>query len=196
MPIVEGPGDVRAAPVLIRRILYERLGRYDIQVSQPKNAGGKSSLLKGIGKFVRYCLKTPPRCDAILVMVDSDSDCALDLVRRLREDCRSTGPGVPIAVVCAVREYESWFLADLPNVICGTAGLARDPEGVSGAKEALRILMPGMRYRETTDQARFSSQIDLARTSDNSRSFRRLCHAVEELANAIDSGEAGMTPAL
>ncbi len=36
-------------------------------------------------------------------------------------------------------------------------------------------------YKETLHQAKFSSLIDLSVASSNSRSFRRMVHAVEKL---------------
>ncbi len=38
LPIVEGEGDERAVPVLLRRIL-EHHGRYDVQVLKPQRRG-------------------------------------------------------------------------------------------------------------------------------------------------------------
>lgn len=56
VPIVEGPGDVEAAPVLLRKILFEHLGSHDIAVAKPKKAGGRSALDRagGVEKFVEY----------------------------------------------------------------------------------------------------------------------------------------------
>ena len=51
VPIVEGPGDRDASPVLLRRILFERLARYDITVARPKKANGKQDLFAASGKL-------------------------------------------------------------------------------------------------------------------------------------------------
>jgi hypothetical protein len=50
-------------------------------------------------------------------------------------------------------------------------------------------------YKEDEDQAAFTQRIDLELAKQNSRSFRRLCHAVEEIIAAIDGGTSAVTPA-
>jgi hypothetical protein len=56
-----------------------------------------------------------------------------------------------------------------------------NPEGKRGAKRELEKLMLES-YKETRHQAKFSALIDLKAASKNSRSFRRMVHAVETLA--------------
>ena len=190
VPIVEGHGEVYALPILMRKILAERLNRYDLRIARPINAKGKDTLRSRIDGFVSLTLND----DAALVLFDADEDCALELVRDICASCNGMNARIPIAVVCAVREYESWFLASFESVVDGGAGFPGDPDAVPNPKDSLRRAMPDGRYRETVHQAALSARIDLDAASANSRSFRRLCHAVEELASAIDSGTAIVTP--
>ena len=190
VPIVEGHGEVAALPVLIRKILAERLNRYDLRIARPINAKGKDTLRSRIDGFVSLTLND----DAALVLFDADEDCALELVRDICASCNGMNARIPIAVVCAVREYESWFLASLESVVDGGGGFAVDPDAIPNPKERLRRALPDERYRETAHQAGLTARIDIDAASANSRSFRRLCHAVEELASAIDSGTAVVTP--
>ena len=201
MPIVEGPGDVRAAPILLRKILSDYLNCYDVGVLAPKRVGGRGGLdrVGGIEKFIKYAAITPD-CEGILVLVDADSDCAIEWAKRTCDRCRQVGVAVPIAVVCAVLEYEAWFLASLDS-IRGSGRLNQDirfdgtPEALGGVKEWFTQQMPpGRAYKETIDQASFTSMIDVSLARDNSRSFRRLCHAVEELQSAMEAGSSSITP--
>ena len=201
MAIVEGAGDVKAAPVLLRKILYEYFDYYDIGVATPKKAGGRPALDRpgGIEKFIEYAALTP-NCGAIIVLVDADDDCATELAKQICDRCKIVGVSVPIAVVCAVREYEAWFLASL-DTIRGVLGSDHeinyegDPEALAGVKEWLTQQMPLNRaYKPTIDQATMSSLVDIPTAHANSRSFRRLCHAVEELQAAILTGSAVVTP--
>ena len=64
----------------------------------------------GIEKFIEYASYTPD-CAGILVLADSDSDCGIEWAQGMCARCKARGLSVPIAVVCAVREYEAWFLA-------------------------------------------------------------------------------------
>lgn len=201
MPVVEGPGDVEAAPVLLRKILWDHLNCFDIGVVKPKKAGGRSALDRagGIEKFVEYASYTP-NCGGILVLVDSDEDCAREWAKRIGDRCREVGISVPIAVVCAVREYEAWLLASLDSIRgCGRfhddIHYDGDPETLGGVKEWFTQQMPpGRAYKETIDQASMTSLIDISLASANSRSFRRLCHAMEELQSAMETGSAAVTP--
>ena len=193
-PIVEGPGDVAAVPVLLRKLLHESMLRHDTVVMKPVNCTGKSNLRKRIQDYISYCLGN--NCDAILVLFDADSDCALELVREVCEKCRRLNLPVPIAVVCAVREYESWFLASVASIVGHEAAPETNPEAVVNPKDRLKSLLSQGRYRETEHQAKLTARIDLDAASKNSRSFMRLRHAVEELVNAIDENTPMVTPAL
>ena len=187
VPIVEGPGDVAAAPELLRRVLYECLDRYDIGVTKPKNANGKGRLIKRLENFIGYAALTDG-CVAIFVLLDADDDCPKELSIELAGRARAAGLGIPTVVVCANREYESWFLASDED-------FQGDAEGYSGAKQWLnRRVSPGLAYKETRDQVRFSATMDIDAAFESSRSFRRLCSAVNELIQFIDTGVIKATP--
>jgi hypothetical protein len=49
-------------------------------------------------------------------------------------------------------------------------------------------------YKEVQHQPALTEFIDIEHTRQRSRSFRRLCHAIEELLEAIDSGSTIVTP--
>ena len=95
---------------------------------------------------------------------------------------------VPTAVVCAKRKYENWFLASDQD-------FDGDAENFGGAKRWLTDRKPlGLIYKETKDQASLSATMDIEATIEASRSFRRLCNAVDELVRFVDSGEIKATP--
>ncbi len=101
---------------------------------------------------------------------------------------RATGVGIPTVVVCAKREYESWFLGS-------DAEFHGDPEEYNDAKQWLnRRFASGLKYKETKDQVRFSATMDIDAAFHASRSFRRLCNAVDELVHFVDAGEVKTTP--
>ena len=140
--------------------------------------------------------------DAILVLVDADDECPVEAVGSLVDRASVLNLGVPVAVVYAKCEYETWFISSLSE---GTGGRIRailniapsvnapeDAENIRGAKEWLR--RRGRGYGETEDQEPLTHHIDMELTHSRSRSFRRLCHAVEELVRGIDESEAVVTP--
>ena len=201
--IVEGDGEGKAAPGLIRRILWERLFRYDIFLNRTIRANGKPDLVRNLEQFLEYAIVE--NADAILVLVDADDECPAESARNLADRASALNLGVPVAVVYAKREYETWFISSLPEGpggriramlnIASSVNAPEDVEGIRGAKEWLEGRMPqNQRYRETRDQESLTHHIDMDLTHSRSRSFRRLCHAVEELVGAIDESEAVVTP--
>ena len=187
VPIVEGPGDQDAAPVLLRRVLYEQMG-VSVDVKRPKKAQDRRALIKRLENFLAYASKTPG-CAAILLLLDADEDCPRELGADLACRARVAGVGIPIAVVCAKREYENWFLAS-------DEAFTGEVEDFGGAKAWLTHRMPlGLAYKETKDQASLSATMDIEAAFQSSRSFRRLCSALEELVDCIDTDRTSVTPA-
>ena len=201
--IVEGPGDKDSVPALLRRILWERLCRYDITAASPIKANGKSSLIKKLRNYLQYAIIE--QVDGILVVLDSDKDCPRTLAANLAAEASRLSLGVPVSVVCCTQEYETWFICNLTeysgNEIRSRLGLPSsltspaNVEAIGSPKEWLTRNMPIARaYKETTDQANLTHHIDLELTHARSRSFRRMCHAVEELVEALDKHIMSITP--
>ena len=206
VPIVEGDGEVKAIPNLLRRVLGERHGRYDIRIQRPINARGKTKLLKKLDSFLEYA-RRDQECGAVLVLLDGDEDCPRDLAACLAQTASGLNLGVPVAIVCAHREYEAWFVANLDSgtgdkiratlELSETAVYEGDVESIASPKGWIQVRMPqSSGYKETQDQSALTPFIDIEHTQKRSRSFRRLCHAVEELLDAIESGTPIVTPQL
>lgn len=205
VPIVEGPGEVEAVPVLLKRLLTE-MGRNDIQIENPQNAHGCFNLTKfgGIEKFVENAW-TKRNCGAVLVLVDADKRCPLEMAQSFSQRISAIGVRFPVVIAVAKCEYEAWFLASLETIAGkpwqGRAGLPPELgytgncEAITGVKGWLgRHLPPGHSYKPSQDQAVLTTMLDLELARKNSRSFRRLCHALEQAVSAIDQGLAIVTP--
>ena len=195
VPVVEGPGDVSAFPSLLGRILWERYERTDVIVAQGNmvvRANGRQNLENKLERFLGHA-QNKPECDAILILLDTDGDCPVQLAQGLLHRCEQMGLTRPVEIVCAHRSYESWFLASLDTIkgqrgIPDTAALSQDAEGIPNPKQWLTDQMPsGQAYKETTHQASLTQHIDIDMAHNNSRSFRRLCHALELLLDSTSS---------
>lgn len=195
IPVVEGAGDVSAFPSLLGRILWERYERTDVIVAQGNmvvRANGRQNLENKLEKFLGHALNKP-NCDAILVLLDTDGECPVELAQRLLQRCEQMGLMRPLEIVCAHWSYESWFLASMDTIkgqrgIPDTAALSQEAEGIPNPKQWLTNQMPhGQAYKETLHQASLSSFIDIEMAYRNSRSFRRLCHALELLLDSTSS---------
>ena len=196
VPIVEGDGDAVALPNLLTRILAEKYGRGDVLVAQGRQgvvkANGRQNLERKLDRFLGHA-QNRPGCAAVLIVVDADDDCPAELAARLRERCHDIGTRCPVEIVCACRSYEAWLLASLETIrgsygIPDAAALPADADGIPDPKRWLTDQMPaGQVYKPTTHQPSLSSAIDPFLAHRNSRSFRRLCHALEQLVAAMDS---------
>ena len=197
VPIVEGDGDAAALPGLLTRILAEKYGRGDVLVAHGKRvvkANGRQNLERKLDRFLGHA-QNRPDCAAVLIVVDADDDCPAELAERLLKRCRDIGTRRPVEIVCACRSYEAWLLASLETIrgrhgIPDAATLPADAENIPDPKRWLDEQMPtGQSYKPTTHQPSFSSAINPCLAHRNSRSFRRLCHALEQLVAAVDSSE-------
>jgi hypothetical protein len=182
VPVVEGHGESTAVPVLLRRFCWE-LG-WSHQVAQPFRVA-RTSLADPtkLSDAVAVASRNVPGPGGVLVLLDADDDCPVELNAKLQDAVCDSRCGVEI--VAANREFEAWFLASIPslrqhNAVQSDATYVGDPEQRRGAKEQLKKLMVSP-YSEVRHQPAFCSLIDLETTWRNSRSFRRLLTAVQRL---------------
>lgn len=211
VPIVEGDGEVEAVPVLLRRLLEERQ-EWGVRVAKPKNARGITNLardVRQVERFLRYAA-TVPGASAILVLVDSDSDCPMERALSFALCAEALDLPLPVAIAVAKCEYEAWFLASVETLagrplkskggherggIIAGAAFEADPEGVRDAKGRLSDLMPAnCAYKETLDQAPLTQIMDLEPVRNRSRSFRRMDSALGFLVEQIRTGGRGVSP--
>lgn len=172
IPIVEGHGEERAVPCLIRRYLQHKRWEHSFEVLERAiNAKGCGRLKApynkerhlGIEHYINAALRS--KADAVIVVLDADDECLIrepenglgpELLLRAKE----IAPHIPLAVVIANREYEAWFLASLTSI--RAAGLLPrnnrlkvsgplKPEVPKDCKGLISKLM-GSRYEETIHQ--------------------------------------------
>lgn len=202
VPIVEGDGDIKAVPILLRRVLHESLQQYTWDVSSPKKACGLARLHKKLVAYLRYAASEKD-AQAILILLNLDDGCPMVEAKKLADKVRELSSRLPVAIVLASREYEAWFLASIDTIAHQEGQKYRfsptflqnptppsDVEGIRGAKEWIsRQMIRGYRYKETSQQPSMTTLIDFKLAAQRSRSFRRLLHAVELLVQ--HEGQSG-----
>lgn len=180
--VVEGHGDVEALPILVRRVAVRCLPELTVQVSSPVRIP-RSRLVKPgeLERSIEFAARRLARRGGILAVLDGDDDCPAQLGPLLLSRAIAVGTGLPVAVVIAKREIESWFLAAAAS-LAGQVGLPpdlqppADPEAIRGAKEWLTQRMQGSRsYSPTLDQPVLAERFDLdmALHADSFVKFRR-----------------------
>ncbi|MGB6067051.1 MAG: DUF4276 family protein [Desulfomonilaceae bacterium] len=203
VPIVEGHGEERAVPCLIRRWLrHRRLHQFFEVPDLAINAKGCGNLKaaydrerhRGIEHYIEAALRGRP--DAILVIIDADDDCMSrgqgnGLGPELLARAREVASHVPLAVVVANREYEAWFLASLTSI--RLAGLlpkgTRLPGGptdlVPESPRDCKGLIAGLMccpYEETVHQLALTRGLTFSpKVKHRSPSYGKLLKELEQL---------------
>ncbi len=200
IPIVEGHGEERAVPFLLRRWLRHR--RFHDFFDVPDlaiNAKGCGRLKAaydrtrhlGIEHYIEAALRNQP--DAILVVIDADDECKSRLPGNglgpeLLARARKVVPNLPLAVVVANPEYEAWFLASPSSI--RAAGLlpvhvriqgTLTPEFSRGCKGLIEHLIC-CRYEETVHQLALTHGLTFSRRAQHrSPSYGKLLRDLERL---------------
>lgn len=185
--IVEGDGEVRALPVLLRRLNAWLTPDCDIRVLEPIVVH-RMQFLRRDDVFSRYMELAAMKCGErgwILVVLDADDDCPRELGASVAARTKAAVGHRSTAIVLANREYEAWFIAAAQSLhgqrgFCWTPDDASTPpETPRDAKGWIARRMPGTGYHEVTDQPAFSAKFDLAQARSRSRSFQKLCNEWE-----------------
>ncbi len=196
-PIVEGHGDERAMPILIRRLLSERFGFYEVKVLHPYRLP-KGKMLHADQWPAVVSLACERLNDAreneddvvlILVVCDADDDCPVELKNTMEDHVAAVISDTNFEVVVPQPEYESWFLAAANSFV----GHSDCRENVAAVTDILRIrdakgyferniLKEGRFYSETVDQPKFSALLNFNGMPEaESRSLRRLIDVFSRL---------------
>ncbi len=219
--LVEGQGDVEAAPVLLKRLLGE-YHAFDIVFPDPApfRVGEYGRISRNdFGEWRRFLEAAAKRRDlgGCLLLLDGDSPlkvegqafCAARAARRLAEEARKVGAGAvfSVAIVFACMEFESWLIAGAQSLagksfLDGRKGLPdmteqipADPETAPrDAKGWFRARIKSG-YSPTRDQKELTELVDLGVIRQvGMRSFQRLESALGQLVAAIRSGQHVVTP--
>ena len=195
--VVEGKSEVKAVPILIRRVAAIHFPELELVVPTPiRFPRNKVFKVGELEHAVGIAVQRAGRQGAILIIFDSDDDCPAELAPTLLHRISSVFRNMPIAVVLAKREFEAWFLAAAES-LRGKRGLKSDiaspnnPEAIRGAKEWLRHRMQkGKTYSARRDQPALAALFDIeqARQADSfDKCYRDIVYLLEELQEADNS---------
>jgi hypothetical protein len=181
--IVEGDGEVRSLPILVRR-LNEWQPAADYIHPLPPIKIRRDRFLEREDDFRKYVLLAAAKCGAdgwLMILLDADDDCPAQLAAATMRRVATITSHSRVSIVLANREYEAWFIAAAPSLDghrsfkLNPEDMAVDAERPRDAKGWVKARMQGKSYGETTDQPAFTALFDLQQAHDKSRSFRKLC---------------------
>ncbi len=195
--IVEGRGEVAAAPTLIHRIAKIRYPELEIRTPTPIRVSRDKVVKAGeLERRVELAARKIGGQGAILILLDSDDDCPAELGPALLLRALEVRKDLPIAVVLAKYEFEAWFLAAAES-LRGQRGLSNNlqspnnPEAIRGAKEWLSQRMEGTgTYKPTVDQPKLTSRFDLneaRRAHSFEKCYRDIVYLIEELRKSVET---------
>jgi hypothetical protein len=106
--IVEGHGEVKAAPILLRRIATELNLEFTLLVEQPIRQPRSKLVRPGeLERAVELAARRAGVDGGIFVLVDSDGQPPCVLGPDLLQRAQSVRPNMPMGLVLAHHEYEA-----------------------------------------------------------------------------------------
>lgn len=190
IPIVEGQSEVESAGVLLRRMIQAE-GASEIDVARPfRVKRNKVVREEELENALKQSTRARAGAAAVLVLLDADDDCAAELAPKLEARARHA-IALPVAVVLAETEFESWLLGAKES-LRGVRGIAQDatappdPQQIRDAKGRLSANMTGnRRYIPVDDQPALVAAMDLTSAAQRCSSFAKLTRAVRALIDAL-----------
>lgn len=187
--IVEGHGEVAAMPFLVRRIRDFVKPDFQVNILRPIRVPRHKVIKQGeLERAIELAMRQSksPRILFILLDADDDPPCIFgpDLLARAHQSRRD----IPIGVVLANREFESWFLSALES-LQGCCGLAENLPSLSNsetkrdAKGELSKYMKDRVYSSIPDQAALTKIFNMELARRNSDSFDKCWREIERLFN-------------
>ncbi|CAN7645438.1 DUF4276 family protein [Phenylobacterium sp. LjRoot225] len=182
--IVEGPGDAAAIPCLMAKTAI--MVGDNIYAAPPITSGGIHKLRRA-GHLEKMVLLADSRdVDAILLIVDVDDDCPVQVSKEFHGRIETIKDRVrsELRIALCVREYECWFLEGIENLRISAPDYGWDvnfvcnnPEQKRDAKGLINEAM-SKHYKATTDQLILTQRLDLKSLYEKSRSYKRFVRAV------------------
>jgi hypothetical protein len=186
--IVEGDGEVKALPVLLRRLHPWLAPEAVVELANPIRVRKDRFLNKEdeFSRMVTLARNMAGEAGACLILLDADDDCPKALAGDIQARARQILGSRKLAVVIANREYEAWFIAGATSIAAhrkvSLAGVQLPPaESRRDAKGWVRAHLCHGLYGEITDQAKMTATMDLDAAHAGSRSFRKLCTAFKSI---------------
>lgn len=187
LPIVEGDGDLKAVPVLLRKLLAWH-GLHETQILPSHKRGELPKVAAGFDNYFRMALKENA---AILLVLDFDCEycvCPYQEAENLYQRAQAIRSDWPFKIAFLVKEFESLFLAET-QAATKVLTLPQDtkfpdaPETIRDAKGWLSKALPkGSSYKPTVHQAKITAHLDFEQLRATSPDFRHLERALLYLA--------------
>ena len=186
LPIVEGDGDLKAVPLLLRNLVTLH-GLHETQILPPHKRGELPKVAAGFDNYFRMALKENA---AILLVLDFDCEycgCPIHEAEKLYHRAQGIRSNWPFKIAFLVKEFESLFLAETQaatNVLAlpPNTEFPDIPETIRDTKGWLSKALPkGSSYKPTVHQAKITAHLNFEKLRETSSDFRHLENALLHL---------------
>jgi Domain of unknown function (DUF4276) len=195
------PFRVRGVATLVKNNCFDWHRWLDAAGKTRRNLGAVLLVLDGDMKHV------PNDWSAYRDRFRSTEFCAFHAAATLVEEAKAAraGDAYSVASVFAMKEFEAWLLAGVESLrgkhLANGRGVVPmdavcpeiDVEQTRDAKGGLKRVIPI--YNPSLDQGLLAREIDIDTVLQRCRSFGRFCSALQQLAQAVRSGQNVVTPA-
>jgi hypothetical protein len=188
--LVEGQGDVEAAPILVERLLKEYHAStpvFDAVVLDkhpPLRVGDYGKIIKRDfsewRRLLQAAVTSRKNVGGCILLLDGDSTlqmnknpfCAAMAARLLAAEAQKVGAGThfSLAIVFACMEYESWLISGIESLVSrsfpdGRPGIRALPQAIpdnpeTAPRDAKGWFRHMMGYKPTRDQAELTRLVD------------------------------------
>jgi len=209
--IVEGETEVRCVESLLQRMWTKLFAASDrLQVlpaseasrsalASRKNPELESKVQEAFLKLVRRLNHDDGSRGLVLICLDADDDCPVELATDLLKRARAARADAPLACVLAKRMFENWIVAGASKLAgkhgfpdqmqMPKPGTYEDCNGANWIERQLRTRDPRRTYKKLIDAPIFIRAMGLAECLSNSRSFRKLHDELKKCVPAQSTEE-------
>jgi hypothetical protein len=194
--IVEGAGDIRAVPRLIRETLHQHC-IFDLSPAPRPKSNVEIRKLARPGEFERYVeYGARDDGDSVLFALDCEDFCPLEVCKAFTARIEAMRIQKKVGIVLFRSEFETLFLHCIDEIkarfeeyrwLPNLAPLTGDIEAIRDAKGSISRMMSSDRaYKETRDQEKFITGLDFTKLREKSRSFRHFEKTLLWLVNGAN----------
>lgn len=176
--VVEGPGDAKSLPILLRKWLEHHQDYRDI-LGKPIPCHGRdnATVANGIEGFVATAASRPG-CVAVLVVLDAERDPLMQLENDLQERAKLVCR-VPVVVKLADHHWEDWLYASAETL------QIPDFTYEEGKRKSVSQALKPTKYVKPTWQPRLTARMDVEIAARRNLSLRSMLEDFDALLELI-----------
>ncbi|MER5831491.1 hypothetical protein ABT116_11775 [Streptomyces sp. NPDC002130] len=176
--VVEGPGDAKSLPILLRNwLLLKEDYRDFLGKPIPCNGRENATVQGGIEGYVATAASRPG-CQAVLVVLDGEGDLVCELGPSMVQRARSV-THIPVELCLADRNWEDWLYASAETLQMD--GFSYEP----GRRRSIAAALKPVKYVKPTWQPRLTARMDISLAAERSPSLGRMLRKFDELSQLI-----------